>query len=151
MNPNDYNNFTPSPSNPIISQGVINMNIDAGSGGGGGKPIDMANLVPVIQEWRRVQEEISELNQQTRERKARIKVLDSVILDAMKQGNIGALNLKSGRILYKKKESKETLAPKTLQKLLTEHLQDEKAAAEAIKYMLENRESRMKEKIEYEK
>ena len=140
MNPTDYNNFIASPGNPIIEGGV-----DAP------KPMDMANLVPVIQEWRRIQEEISELNHQSRERKARIKVLDNIILEAMKQSNIGALNLKSGRILYKKKESKETLAPKTLQKLLTEHLQDEKAAAEAIKYMLENRESRVKEKIEYEK
>lgn len=128
--------------------GVESMDISEENGT---QPIDMANLIPIIQEWRRIHEEIAELNQQTRERRKRIKILDGIILEKMKQGNIGALNLKSGRILYKKKESKEGLAPKTVQKLLTEHLQDEKAAAEAMRYVLENRESKITEKIEYEK
>jgi|LauGreDrversion4_2_1035121.scaffolds.fasta_scaffold34298_3 hypothetical protein len=140
MNPNDYNNFTASPNNPIIEGGA-----DAP------KLIDMATLVPVIQEWRRIHEELDELNQQARERKKRVKVLDGVIMEKMKMGNIGALNLKNGQILYKKKETKEGLTPKTVQKLLTEHFQDEAAAAEAMKYLLENRESRIKEKIQYEK
>lgn len=138
MNPTDYNNFTASPANPIIE-------------GGDAKPIDMTELVPVIQEWRRIYEELEELKQQTGERKKRVKLLDNIIMEKMKMGNIGALNLKNGQILYKKKETKEGLTPKTVQKLLTEHFQDEKAAAEAMKYMLENRESRIKEKIQYEK
>jgi hypothetical protein len=129
--------------------GVESMDIS--EEGNNAQPIDMANLIPIIQEWRRIHEEIAELNQQTRERRKRIKILDTIILEKMKQGNIGALNLKSGRILYKKKESKEGLIPKTVQKLLTEHLQDEKAAAEAMRYVLENRESKITEKIEYEK
>ena len=117
------------------------------------QPADMSNLSTIVQEWRRIQDEISQLKEQAREKSKRVKILETIIMNIMKQNNIGALDLKSSnsRILYKKKASKETLAPKTLQKLLTEHFKDETSASEAIKYIIEHRKTSLKDGLQYEK
>jgi hypothetical protein len=116
-------------------------------------PVELNNLGTIVQEWRRLHEEISELNQQAREKKKRIKILEEIVLKTMKVNNIGALDLKNsgGRILYNKKQAKEGLNPKVIQKLLSAHMKSDEKAAEAIKYITENRESKTKETLLYEK
>lgn len=115
--------------------------------------VDTQNLATVVTEWRRIYDEISTHKQQVSEKKKRVKVLEIIIMQIMKQQNLGALDLKSsgGRILYEKKESKAGLNVKSLQKLLTEHLKDESKAADALKYINEHREATTKEKLAYEK
>jgi hypothetical protein len=116
-------------------------------------PIEISNLGTIVQEWRRLHEEISELRQQAREKTKRIQILQEIVLKTMKVNNIGALDLKNsgGRILYDKKQSKEGLNPKTIHKLLSEHFKNEQTAAEALKYIAEHRESKTREKLVYEK
>jgi hypothetical protein len=116
-------------------------------------PTDITNLGTIVQEWRRIHDEISDLKQQAREKSKRVKVLEEIVMKTMKVNNIGALDLKNsgGRILYNKKQSKEGLNPKIIQELLTAHLKSEEKAAEAIKYISENRKSKTKEGLLYEK
>jgi hypothetical protein len=116
-------------------------------------PVDTQNLATVVTEWRRICDEIAAHKQQASEKGKRVKVLEGIILNIMKQQNLGALDLKSsgGRILYQKKEGKTGLNAKSLQKLLTEHMKDEAKAAEALKYINEHREAVTKEKLAYEK
>jgi hypothetical protein len=115
--------------------------------------VDVANLATIVTEWRRIHDEISQHKQAASEKSKRAKVLEGIIMNIMKQQNLGALDLKSsgGRILYEKKERKSGLNAKTLQKNLTEFLKDETKAAEAIKYVTEHREAVTKEKLAYEK
>ena len=115
--------------------------------------MDTQNLALVVSEWRRICDEIATAKQQVSEKGKRVKVLENIILNIMKQQNLGALDLKSsgGRILYQKKEGKSGLNAKVLQKLLTEHMKDETKATEALKYINEHREATTKEKISYEK
>jgi hypothetical protein len=117
------------------------------------QPIDTQNLATIVLEWRRIQDELSTHRQQVSEKNKRAKVLEGIILNIMKQHKMGALDLKSsgGRILYEQKQSKGALNVKTLQKLLTDHLKDETKAAEAVKYVTENRETSTKDKLAYEK
>ena len=112
-------------------------------------PVDMANLGTVVTEWRRINDEISQHRQQASEKTKRAKVLEGLIMNIMKQQNLGALDLKSsgGRILYEKQQRKSGLNPKVIQKLLTEHMKDETKAAEALKYINEHREAVTKEKL----
>lgn len=116
-------------------------------------PIDVSNLSTIVSEWRRIHEEIAQHKQAASEKSKRAKVLEGIIMNIMKQQNLGALDLKSsgGRILYEKKERKTGLNAKILQKNLTEFLKDETKAAEAIKYVTEHREAVTKEKLAYEK
>ena len=115
--------------------------------------VDVANLGLIVTEWRRIHDEISQIKQQVSEKTKRAKILEGIIMNIMKQQNVGALDLKSsgGRILYNKKERKSGLNGKNIQKLLTEHLKDETLAAAAVKYLTEHREAVTQEKLAYEK
>jgi hypothetical protein len=121
--------------------------------GGGAQPVDTSNLGTIVQEWRRLEEEISAHKQAAREKGKKLKVLEAIITNIMKQNSIGALNLQSsgGRILYKQGSSKESLAPKTLERLLTEHFQSAEKAADALRFIQEHRGKKLVEKIKYER
>ena len=114
---------------------------------------ELQNLRQIIVTWRDIEGEVSTLSAQIREKNKRKKALEEMILRIMKKYNIGALDLKGsgGRLLYRKQTTKATLNPKVLTGLLATHLKSETAAAEAIKYINENREARPRESLLYEK
>jgi hypothetical protein len=122
-------------------------------GGGAPVPADTSNLGTIVQEWRRLEEEISTHKQAAREKSKKIKVLEGIIMNIMKQNSLGALNLQSsgGRILYKQSNTKESLAPKTLERLLTEHFQSAEKAAEALRFIQEHRGLKVVDKIRYQR
>ena len=114
---------------------------------------ELQNLRQIIVTWRALEGEVSELGAQLREKRKRMKALEEMILRIMKKYTIGALDLKGsgGRLLYRKQSSKASLNPKVLTGLLATHLKSEEAAAAAIKYITENRESTVRESLLYEK
>jgi hypothetical protein len=114
---------------------------------------ELQTLRQIIVTWRELESEVSELTHAVREKKKRQKALEEMILRIMKKYNIGALDLKGsgGRLLYRRQTTKTGLNPKALTGLLAAHLKSETAAAEAIKYINENREARIKESLLYEK
>jgi hypothetical protein len=114
---------------------------------------ELQTLRQIITTWREVETDVSTLNAEIREKKKRQKALEEMVLRIMKKHNIGALDLKGsgGRLLYHRKTTKAALNPKVLTGLLATHLKSETAAAEAIKYIGEHRESRVHEKLVYEK
>ncbi len=122
-------------------------------GGSAAPPADTSNLGTIVQEWRRIEEEINAHKQAAREKGKKIKVLEGIIMNIMKQNSIGALNLQSsgGRILYKQSNTKESLAPKTLERLLTEHFQSAEKAAEALRFIQEHRGLKVIDKIKYQR
>jgi len=114
---------------------------------------ELMTLRQIIVTWRELEGEVSELSQQVREKKKRQKALEEMIMRIMKKYNIGALDLKGsgGRLLYRQESKKCGLTPKVLVGLLAGHLKSETAAAEAIKYINENRAARLRESLLYEK
>ena len=99
---------------------------------------DLQNLKEVIRSWRELNNEVSELNAQLREKKKRQKALNEVILRTMKTNTIGALDLtgSGGRIIYRQKTKKGSLNLKTINDLLTVHLKSQEEAEKALKFML---------------
>jgi hypothetical protein len=114
---------------------------------------ELQTLRQIIGTWREMETEVSTLSAEVREKKKRMKALEEMVLRIMKKYNIGALDLKGsgGRLLYRRQTTKAALNPKVLTGLLATHLKSETAAAEAIKYIGENRESRIRESLLYEK
>jgi hypothetical protein len=114
---------------------------------------ELQNLRQIIVTWRELENEVSTLSAQIREKNKRKKAMEEMILRIMKKYNIGALDLKGsgGRLLYRKQTTKATLNPKVLTGLLATHLKSETAAAEAIKYIVDNREAKPRESLLYEK
>jgi len=113
---------------------------------------ELTNLSQIIKTWRELNKETTVLKEQVREKTKRMKALEEMILRIMKKHNLGALDLKEsgGRILYRRSSSKTGLTPKTLQTLLSTHLKSEDAASEALKYINEHREAKVRESILYE-
>ena len=114
---------------------------------------EMQNLRQIIVTWRELEKESSELKNQLSEKKKRMKAMDEMILRIMKKYNIGALDLtgSGGRLLLRRQTSKGTLNPKTLTDLLSRHLKSETAAADALKFITEHRESKVRESLLYER
>ena len=114
---------------------------------------ELQQLASIITNWKEVGGELKTLNEQVREKRKRLKVMEEMILRIMKKHNIGALDLKSsgGRILYRRSSSKSGLNEKILFSLLSQHMKSETAAADAIKYITEHREAKTKESLRYEK
>ena len=114
---------------------------------------ELQQLSSIIKEWKDVSEQIRTLNEQVREKRKRLKVQQEMILRIMKKHNIGALDLKGsgGRILYRRSTSKGGMNEKLLFALLSQHMKSETAAADAIKFITENREAKTKETLLYEK
>ncbi len=114
---------------------------------------ELQSLSVMIKTWRELNKENTTLKEQVREKTKRLKALDEMILRVMKKHNIGALDLKEsgGRILYRRSSSKAGLTPKTLMTLLSEHLKSEDAASNALKYINDHREARVRESLLYER
>lgn len=114
---------------------------------------ELQNLRQIIVTWRELANEVGTLNEQVREKRKRQKAMEEMILRIMKKYNIGALDLtgSGGRLLHRKQTTKGALNPKVLTGLLATHLKSETAAAEAIKYISDNREARVRESLLYEK
>ena len=113
---------------------------------------DLQLLPQMITAWKQVQEEVTRLKDQLRERKVRQKALDEVILRIMKKHNIGALDLKAsnGRLLYKKRQAKGGLSQKSLHDILSEHLKSDDAAKKAIAFITEKRGTKTTESLSFE-
>ena len=128
-------------------------NVVVEAGAAPAPPADINNLGTIVQEWRRLHEEITALKQQAREKSKRTKILEEIVMKTMKVNNIGALDLKNsgGRILYNKKQSKETLNPKIIQDLLATHLKSPEKATEAVEFINKNRKLKTREGLQYEK
>jgi hypothetical protein len=114
---------------------------------------DLQGLKEIIRTWREMNSEVSELSAMLREKKKRQKALEEVILRTMKKNTIGALDLtgSGGRIIYRRHTTKGTLNLKSLSDMLTKHLKSDKAAEDALKYINENREGKVRESLLYEK
>ena len=117
-----------------------------------GTPADLTSLPNLIKTWKTLQDETKEIQASLREKKTRMKALEEMILQSMKRNNIGALDLNKtgGRVLYRRKNAKESLGQKNMAKLLGEALKSEQKAADALKYIDEHRGSKVKESLIYE-
>jgi hypothetical protein len=113
---------------------------------------NMSALPNAIVEWRKVQDEMSAIRAQIREKQKRAGALEDFIMRIMKKHNIDSLGLKNsgGRIAFRSKKRLQGLGPNTLKPLLTAHFQSEEKADAALKYINDNRTSKQVEKIVYE-
>jgi hypothetical protein len=114
---------------------------------------ELKQLSTIITNWKEITAEMKTMNEQVREKRKRLKVMEEMILRIMKKHNIGALDLKGsgGRILYRRSSSKSGMNDKVLFNLLSEHMKSETSAAAAVKYINEHRDTKAKESLVYEK
>ena len=105
-------------------------------------------LVTNIKEWINIDNEISQLKAEIKEKNALKKTLTENLVDVMKNNKIDCFDIKDGSLVYKQNKVKKQINSKTLFGLLQNYYKDEpKLAEDLTKYVMDNREEQIKETI----
>lgn len=109
-------------------------------------------LVQNIKDWIKLENDISKLNLDLKEKKEKKKQLTVNLVKTMKDNSIECFDINGGSLIYKSRKQKKAITGKTLLTTLQNYYKsDEKMAEELTKYIMENREIVIKETIELKK
>ena len=104
-------------------------------------------LVNNIREWVRIDNEISQLRQEIKERNNKKKNMTENLVNVMKTNNIDCFDINEGSLIYKKSTVKKPINSKTLLSSLQNYYKDQNVAEDLTKYIMDNREEKIKETI----
>lgn len=105
-------------------------------------------LVNNIKEWIKIDNEISQLKTEIKERNNKKKMLTENLVTVMKTNSIDCFDINDGALIYKKSKVKKPLSGKTLLTALQNYYKnDVKIAEEITKHVMESREEQVKETI----
>ncbi len=105
-------------------------------------------LVNNIREWIKIDNEISQLKADIKDRNNKKKTLTENLVTVMKTNSIDCFDIQGGALIFKKNKVKKPITGKTLLLSLQNYYKTEPQMAEDIaKYVLENREEQIKETI----
>jgi hypothetical protein len=105
-------------------------------------------LVNNIKEWIKIDNEISKLRAEIKERNQLKKTLTSDLVTVMKTNQIDCFDINGGALVYKTSKVKKPINGKMLLKTLQEYYKSDTNTAEDLtKYIMSNREEHVKETI----
>jgi predicted nucleic acid-binding Zn-ribbon protein len=105
-------------------------------------------LVNNIKEWIKMDNEISKLKAEIKERNSKKKTLTENLVNVMKTNSIDCFDINGGALVYKKNKVKKPINGKTLLLALQNYYKnDTKIAEEITKHVMDSREEQIKEII----
>ena len=105
-------------------------------------------LVNNIKEWIKMDNEITRLKAEIKEKNNNKKALTENLVTVMKVNKIDCFDINGGALVYKTSKVKKPISGKTLlQALQTYYKTDVKMAENIAKYVLDSREEQVKETI----
>ena len=105
-------------------------------------------LVNNIKEWIKMDNEISQLKSEIKEKNNKKKTLTTNLVDVMKTNKIDCFDINGGALVYKTSKVKKPINGKTLLSALQSYYKtDSKIAEELTKHVLDSREEQVKEII----
>ena len=105
-------------------------------------------LVNNVKEWIKIDNEISKLKLEIKDKDNKKKLLSSNLLNVMKSNDIDCFDINGGAIIYKKTKVKKPITGKILLKTLENYFKNDIPTAQEItKHILDNREEQIKESI----
>ena len=105
-------------------------------------------LVNNIKEWIKIDNEISKMKAEIKERNNKKKGLTENLVNVMKTNSIDCFDINGGALIYKKNKVKKPLSGKTLLSALQNYYKTEPQLAEEItKHVMSSREEQVKETI----
>jgi hypothetical protein len=105
-------------------------------------------LVNNIKEWIKIDNEISQLKADIKERNNKKKSLTTDLVNVMKGNQIDCFDINGGSLVYKKSVVKKPINGKSLLSILKNYYKDDpKIAEDLTKHVLDNREEQIKESI----
>jgi len=110
--------------------------------------MEKEQIILIIKDWVKSDNEIRELQKQQNIRKNHKKNLTKQLMEVMKNNKIDCFDINDGQIQYKKKSSKKPITKKTLLTVLgTFYNGDIYKVEELNKFIMDNREERSTESI----
>lgn len=105
-------------------------------------------LVNTIRKWIKIDNEIRALQKESNKRKVDKKQISSDLIEVMKKNEIDCFDINDGQISYSKKSVKKPITQKVLLDILSTYFKgDALKATEINNYIMESRESVIKETI----
>jgi len=105
-------------------------------------------LVGNIKEWIKMDNEISTLKAEIKERNNKKKLLTESLVNVMKKNEIDCFDINGGALVYKKNVIKKPINGKSLLLALQKYYTNNPTIAEELtKHVLDNREEKVKETI----
>ena len=108
---------------------------------------DKAILVEKIKRWLDCETKINSIQKELKEIKKNKKQLSMELNEIMKHKQLECIDVTHGQILYTQTKTKKGINKKYLAEVLTKFYKDQEHAKEVCQFILENRESSVKENI----
>ena len=107
-----------------------------------------AQLITYIKEWVQLDNEMTTLCRELRERRQKKKDLTHLLVETMKEHDIDCVNMAHGKLIYSQNKVKTPLNKKHLLHCLSTYFQgNEETANELSRYIMESREVKIKDII----
>jgi hypothetical protein len=105
-------------------------------------------LVKIIKEWVKIDNEIRQLRKEENSRKSEQKKISKQLIDVMSKNEIDAFDLSDGKLMYLKKTSKKPITKKVLLDILSKYYKgDVTKAGDVNDFIMSNREEVATESI----
>ena len=113
--------------------------------------MDQSILIQKIKKWLEYESKITNLQKEIKELKKNKMGLSNELKTIMKNKDLDCIDVNDGKILYTTTEVKKGINKKYLADVLTKYFDDGERAEEMCKFILENRETSVKENIKLKK
>lgn len=112
--------------------------ISAESSAGGLTINELPNL---LKQWMQLQDEVSTLNAEVKQRKTKSKALRELILRIMESHKVAQLNVSKGAVVHQIREAKAPISQSSLLKHYTDFFQGDESKARSLMEYLESQRS----------
>lgn len=109
--------------------------------------MDKSILVEKIKRWLDTETKINNIQKDLKELRKQKKSLSADLSVIMKSKQLECIDVTHGQIIYTQKETKKGINKKYLSDILSKYYKDDGQAKEICAFILENRESSVKENI----
>ena len=113
--------------------------------------MDQSILIQKIKKWLEYESKIATLQKEIKELKKNKGVVSNELKIIMKSKDLECIDVNNGKILYTTTQVKKGINKKYLSDVLNKYFEDEGRAEEICQYILDNRESHVKENIKLKK
>jgi len=113
--------------------------------------MDQSILIQKIKKWLDYESKIAILQKEIKELKKNRGLVSNELKIIMKSKDLDCIDVNNGKILYTTTQVKKGINKKYLSDVLNKYFNDDHRAEEICQFILENRESQLKENIKLKK